>query len=79
MKPFESPGTNLRNVLFLQRETERAELVVGRDCDWEEVIEAAKPHECVPVAATIPCTFSIPPAPPGFRKGSFAITAAICA
>src|SRR5678810_1421522 len=33
---------------------ERAELVVGRDCDWDEVMEAAKPHECVPVAATDP-------------------------
>ena len=40
--------------VILQREMERAELVVGRDCDWDEVMEAAKPHECVPVAATDP-------------------------
>src|SRR4249920_1998392 len=40
--------------VILQREMERAELVVGRDCDWNEVMEAAKPHECVPVAATDP-------------------------
>jgi propionyl-CoA synthetase len=42
-----------RCVIF-QREMERAELVAGRDCDWDEVMEAAKPHECVPVAATDP-------------------------
>ena len=42
-----------RCVIF-QREMERAELVAGRDCDWDEVMDAAKPHECVPVAATDP-------------------------
>ena len=40
-----------RCVIF-QREMERAELAVGRDCDWDEVMGAAKLHECVPVAAT---------------------------
>jgi propionyl-CoA synthetase len=40
--------------VIVQREMERAELIVGRDCDWDEVMDAAKPHECVPVAATDP-------------------------
>ena len=40
--------------VILQRVMERAELVAGRDCDWDEVMEAAKPHDCVPVAATDP-------------------------
>src|SRR6516165_3735297 len=40
--------------VLLQRPMERAELVAGRDCDWDEVMEAAKPHDCVPVAATDP-------------------------
>lgn len=40
--------------VVLQREMEHAELVAGRDCDWDEIMEAAKPHECVPVAATDP-------------------------
>src|SRR5207248_10070482 len=40
--------------IILQREMESAELVVGRDCDWDEVTETARPHECVPVAATDP-------------------------
>ncbi len=40
--------------VILQRAMERAELVAGRDCDWGEVMEAAKPHDYVPVAATDP-------------------------
>src|SRR5436309_1906888 len=40
--------------VILQRAMERAELAAGRDWDWEEVMEAAKPHDCVPVAATDP-------------------------
>jgi len=40
--------------VILQRAMERAELVAGRDCDWDEVMETAKPHDCVPVAATDP-------------------------
>jgi propionyl-CoA synthetase len=42
-----------RCVIF-QRDMERAELVRNRDYDWDEVINAAAPHECVPVAATDP-------------------------
>ena len=42
-----------RCVIF-QREIERAELVPPRDYDWDEIENAAKPHECVPVAATDP-------------------------
>jgi propionyl-CoA synthetase len=33
---------------------ERAELVRGRDLDWDEVMAGATRHECVPVAATDP-------------------------
>jgi len=43
-----------KSCVILQRDMERAELVAGRDCDFNEVTEAAKPHECVPVAATDP-------------------------
>ena len=42
-----------RCVIF-QREMERATFVANRDCDWNEIADAAKPHECVPVAATDP-------------------------
>jgi propionyl-CoA synthetase len=40
--------------VMLQRGMERAELVPGRDGDWDEVTADAKPHECVPVASTDP-------------------------
>ena len=40
--------------LIVQRSMERAELIPGRDLDWNEVMAAAQPHDCVPVAATDP-------------------------
>jgi propionyl-CoA synthetase len=40
--------------VIFQREMERAQLVAGRDRDWDEVTDAATPHECVPVASTDP-------------------------
>ncbi len=40
--------------LVYQRPMETADLVRGRDLDWNEVMAAAKAHECVPCAATDP-------------------------
>lgn len=40
--------------IILQRNAARAELIPGRDLDWNEAVAAAKPHDCVPVAATDP-------------------------
>ncbi len=40
--------------IILQRPMERATLVAGRDLDWKELMDGAKPHDCVPVAATDP-------------------------
>jgi propionyl-CoA synthetase len=44
----------LEKCVIVQRSMERAELGPGRDLDWEEVMDAAQPHDCVPVAATDP-------------------------
>ena len=38
----------------MQREAHTAELIPGRDLDWKEQMDAATPHDCVPVAATDP-------------------------
>jgi len=38
----------------LQRPMLAAPMTAGRDLDWRESLERAKPHECVPVAATDP-------------------------
>ena len=40
--------------VILQRPMARAQLLTGRDLDWQEVEAAASPHDCVPVAATDP-------------------------
>jgi propionyl-CoA synthetase len=40
--------------IILQRPMESAELLARRDLDWEEAIEGARQHDCVPVAATDP-------------------------
>src|SRR5262245_6566573 len=40
--------------LIYQRPMENAQLVGGRDLEWAEAMTGAKPHDCVPVAATDP-------------------------
>jgi len=40
--------------VILQRDREPASLIPGRDHDWQELEAAARPHDCVPVAATDP-------------------------
>jgi len=37
-----------------QRAMVAADLISGRDVDWNDAVAGAKPHECVPVAATDP-------------------------
>jgi propionyl-CoA synthetase len=43
-----------QHCLIHQRPMHTAELVGGRDADWDEAVARATPHECVPVAATDP-------------------------
>ena len=40
--------------IIYQRPMEKADLIAGRDLDWNEVTAAAEPADCVPVAATDP-------------------------
>lgn len=40
--------------VILQRPMEQATLISGRDHDWKMLEASAKPHDCVPVAATDP-------------------------
>ena len=40
--------------IIYQRPMEKATMIPGRDLDWNDVVAKAKPHECVPVAATDP-------------------------
>ena len=43
-----------RSCVILQRPQARAALAAGRDLDWAEQMAAARPADCVPVAATDP-------------------------
>ncbi len=40
--------------IILQRPMEIASLIEGRDLDWNDAVAYAKPHDCVPLAATDP-------------------------
>ena len=40
--------------IVFQRPQETADLIPGRDLDWNEVMADAQPHDCVPVQATDP-------------------------
>ncbi len=40
--------------IILQRPMEECVLIPGQDVDWKEAVDAAEPHDCVPVAATDP-------------------------
>jgi propionyl-CoA synthetase len=40
--------------VIVQRSTKTCGLVEGRDLDWEEAMDSATPHGCVPVSATDP-------------------------
>ncbi len=40
--------------IIYQRPMETASMIDGRDLDWNDVMAAAQPHDCVPVAATDP-------------------------
>jgi propionyl-CoA synthetase len=42
------------HVIIYQREMVTADLVPGRDLDWEKEVATATPHDCVSVAATDP-------------------------
>ena len=40
--------------IILQRPEETASMTDGRDIDWNQAMQTAEPHDCVPVAATDP-------------------------
>ncbi len=68
-KAIDSAKHKPRRCIILQRPQVEAELVVGRDVDWNDALASAQPADCVAVAATDPLYILYTSGTTGIPKG----------